>query len=110
MSTDNDYIDAEIELEAIDQQRLVNVSLYDHLIAEKRRQLTQVSKQHDRIPLRGGHRLGDVDCTLFAMLFVIVRESFLILRECKAPWNDVEHLWVDSRAYLKQAIEGVLMC
>jgi hypothetical protein len=47
MSTNNDHIDTEVELEAIDQQRLVNVSLHDHLIAEKRRQLTQVSKQHD---------------------------------------------------------------
>ena len=44
------------------------------------------------------------------MLSVIVSERFLILRECKTAWNDAEHLWIDSRAYLEQAVEGVLMC
>ena len=44
------------------------------------------------------------------MLFVIVRERFLILRECETAWNYAEYLWVDSRAYLEQTVECVLMC
>jgi hypothetical protein len=44
------------------------------------------------------------------MVFVIVSESFLVLREGETPWNDAEHLWVDSRAYLDQAVECVLVC
>ena len=43
------------------------------------------------------------------MLFVILSERFLILRECETAWNDAEHLWVDSRAYLEQAVKRVLM-
>ena len=42
--------------------------------------------------------------------FVIVSERFLILRECETAWNDAKHLWIDSRAYLEQAVERVLKC
>jgi hypothetical protein len=52
------HVDAHVELEAVDQQRVIHVQLHD---ARPALQLFSPREQHDSLPLRGGFRFEYID-------------------------------------------------